>query len=53
MHNKILSGTGIDLTHISLNKIHKFTGAELSRQLDHWLNQADVSHGPARAIIAP
>ncbi|ENN81117.1 hypothetical protein YQE_02485, partial [Dendroctonus ponderosae] len=29
------------------------SGAELSRQLDHWLNQADLSHGPARAIIAP
>ncbi|XP_072401888.1 protein MEMO1 [Diabrotica undecimpunctata] len=29
------------------------SGAELSRQLDYWLNQADLSHGPARAIIAP
>lgn len=27
--------------------------SELSRQLDYWLNQADLSHGPARAIIAP
>lgn len=28
-------------------------GPELSRQLEYWLNQADLSHGPARAIIAP
>lgn len=28
-------------------------GAELSRQLESWLHQADLSHGPARAIIAP
>uniref|UniRef100_A0A023F4N0 Putative dioxygenase n=1 Tax=Triatoma infestans TaxID=30076 RepID=A0A023F4N0_TRIIF len=26
---------------------------ELSRQLDNWLNLADLTHGPARAIIAP
>lgn len=29
------------------------SGAELSRQLDRWLGAADLSHGPARAIIAP
>lgn len=29
------------------------SGAELSRQLESWLHQADLSHGPARAIIAP
>ncbi|KAJ8946452.1 hypothetical protein NQ318_014440 [Aromia moschata] len=29
------------------------SGAELKRQLEYWLNQADVTHGPARAIIAP
>ncbi|KAJ8925382.1 hypothetical protein NQ315_009213 [Exocentrus adspersus] len=29
------------------------SGAELTRQLDYWLNQADLTHGPARAIIAP
>ncbi|KAF7279720.1 protein MEMO1 [Rhynchophorus ferrugineus] len=29
------------------------SGVELSRQLEFWLNQADLSHGPARAIIAP
>ncbi|XP_051173928.1 protein MEMO1 [Leptopilina boulardi] len=28
-------------------------GAELNRQLEGWLNAADLSHGPARAIIAP
>nr|CAG4641046.1 EOG090X09ZA [Eulimnadia texana] len=26
---------------------------ELNRQLEGWLNAADLSHGPARAIIAP
>ncbi|GBP41866.1 Protein MEMO1 [Eumeta japonica] len=26
---------------------------ELSRQLDVWLSKADLTHGPARAIIAP
>ncbi|XP_020715704.1 protein MEMO1 isoform X2 [Ceratitis capitata] len=26
---------------------------ELSRQLDRWLSAAELSHGPARAIIAP
>ncbi|BES93867.1 Memo-like protein [Nesidiocoris tenuis] len=26
---------------------------ELNKQLDNWLNSADLSHGPARAIIAP
>lgn len=29
------------------------SGSELSRQLEFWLNQAELSHGPARAIIAP
>lgn len=29
------------------------SGSELSRQLDHWLNEADLIHGPARAVIAP
>ncbi|KAB0794446.1 hypothetical protein PPYR_11358 [Photinus pyralis] len=29
------------------------SGPELSRQLEHWLHQADFRHGPARAIIAP
>ncbi|KAK9874389.1 hypothetical protein WA026_002736 [Henosepilachna vigintioctopunctata] len=29
------------------------SGPNLSRQLDFWLNQADLIHGPARAIIAP
>ncbi|GLV45026.1 uncharacterized protein CBL_14401 [Carabus blaptoides fortunei] len=29
------------------------SGPELTRQLDYWLGQADLSHGPARAIIAP
>ncbi|CAH1955702.1 unnamed protein product [Acanthoscelides obtectus] len=29
------------------------SGSDLSRQLDNWLNQADLTHGPARAIIAP
>lgn len=28
-------------------------GNELSRQLDLWLSKADLTHGPARAIIAP
>lgn len=28
-------------------------GSELTRQLDLWLSKADLSHGPARAIIAP
>ncbi|XP_048480136.1 protein MEMO1-like isoform X1 [Plutella xylostella] len=28
-------------------------GTELSRQLDMWLAKADLTHGPARAIIAP
>ncbi|XP_060515747.1 protein MEMO1 isoform X1 [Cylas formicarius] len=32
---------------------HNFLGGELSRQLEYWLNQADLTHGPARAIIAP
>ncbi|XP_049815318.1 protein MEMO1 [Schistocerca nitens] len=26
---------------------------ELRKQLDNWLNAADLTHGPARAIIAP
>ncbi|EDV93251.1 protein MEMO1 [Drosophila grimshawi] len=29
------------------------SGSDLSRQLDRWLGAADLSHGPARAIIAP
>ncbi|KAJ8947094.1 hypothetical protein NQ318_002452 [Aromia moschata] len=28
------------------------SGSELSKQLENWLNQAELSHGPARAIIA-
>lgn len=30
-----------------------FSGSELNRQLEGWLNAADLTHGPARAIIAP
>lgn len=30
-----------------------FTAKELGRQLDGWLEAANFSHGPARAIIAP
>lgn len=26
---------------------------ELGKQLDTWLNQVNVNHGPARAIISP
>ncbi|KAL7022424.1 hypothetical protein ACKWTF_012239 [Chironomus riparius] len=29
------------------------SGAELNNQLDHWLNKAELSYGPARGIIAP
>lgn len=29
------------------------SSTELNRQLDNWLNAADLIHGPARAIIAP
>lgn len=28
-------------------------GSELNKQLEDWLGAADLSHGPARAIIAP
>lgn len=28
------------------------SGAELNNQLDHWLNKAELSYGPARGIIA-
>lgn len=30
-----------------------FLAKELDRQLDGWMNSADLTHGPARAIIAP
>lgn len=30
-----------------------FIGTELNKQLGNWLNAADLTHGPARAIIAP
>lgn len=30
-----------------------YTGSELNKQLEGWLGAADLSHGPARAIIAP
>ena len=38
-----------------LHYIHFFSllGSELNKQLEGWLNAADLSHGPARAIIAP
>ncbi|KAK7079140.1 Protein memo1 [Halocaridina rubra] len=29
------------------------SATDLARQLEGWLGQADLSHGPARAIIAP
>ncbi|KAF7994169.1 hypothetical protein HCN44_011438 [Aphidius gifuensis] len=29
------------------------SGNQLNKQLEGWLNAADLSHGPARAIIAP
>lgn len=34
-------------------KFDLFLEAELSGQLDNWLGAADLTHGPARAIIAP
>jgi hypothetical protein len=33
--------------------IYPFLAKELGRQLDGWLDAANFSHGPARAIIAP
>lgn len=30
-----------------------FPESELSNQLENWLSHADLTHGPARAIIAP
>lgn len=42
-----LSNIVIDIT------LFNFAGSELSRQLDHWLDEAELLHGPARAIIAP
>ena len=39
---------------ISLFFIKKNSAAqELERQLDRWLSQAELLHGPARAVIAP
>jgi hypothetical protein len=29
-----------------------FSGAELNDQLENWLNKAELSYGPARAIVA-
>jgi len=40
-------------TQLRTNVSNFFSGTELSRQLDRWLGAADLSHGPARAIIAP
>jgi len=30
-----------------------FSAKELSTQLENWLGAAELTHGPARAIIAP
>lgn len=30
-----------------------FTAKELGNQLENWLSAAELTHGPARAIIAP
>lgn len=30
-----------------------FTAKELGNQLENWLGAAELTHGPARAIIAP
>ena len=30
-----------------------YVAKELGRQLEGWLAAANISHGPARAIIAP
>lgn len=30
-----------------------FAAKELGKQLEAWLSAADLTHGPARAIIAP
>lgn len=39
---------------LSISQFHTFAvGLELSKQLEGWLSAADLSHGPARAIIAP
>lgn len=38
---------------ITTSLIEFIPGTELSGQLDHWLNQAELTYGPARAIIAP
>lgn len=33
--------------------LSKCAGSELKRELEGWLSKANVSHSPARAIIAP
>lgn len=30
-----------------------FSGNQLSQQLENWLDKAELTYGPARAIIAP
>lgn len=30
-----------------------FSGSQLNQQLDNWLDKAELTFGPARAIIAP
>jgi len=38
---------------ISTNCLRLLVGTELNGELSNWLSEAVVSHGPARAIIAP
>jgi hypothetical protein len=39
-------------THVP-NLFIFFAAKELGKQLEAWLSTADLTHGPARAIIAP
>ena len=40
-------------TYVRAFEIYSCPGDELTSQLDGWLSAVDVSHSPARAIIAP
>jgi hypothetical protein len=59
--NRLMMMTEIcrDFRNKTLSLIRNFvfffvpSGSELSKQLDNWLSAADLTYGPARAIIAP
>lgn len=50
---KIFQESCKEITIIQCVKLSNYAGGQLNQQLENWLDKAELTYGPARAIIAP